>query len=349
MRKHPHSRGREKGFALVELMIAITIGLTLLAGLALVFGNSSQSGSELEKSVRQMENGRYATDMLTEEISLSGYYGELPIDLLGTATPGACETVAANLGWNGGAMPTVPVHITGLTSLQASSLACLPNRKANTPVLVLRRLDTVPILPTAVASATPSTTQFVQSSRCNSDPVATAFVRSSTVADFTLRNLGCTATNRVQRYIHRVYFIASCDECGQDNIPTMKRAELIGDQMVVAPLSQGIDDWAFEFGFDTTNDGIPDVFRTGLSGTALAPDNTWANVVAVRGYVLARTTEPSSGFADGKTYSLGEAGTRGPFTDNFKRRVFTLTARINNVAGFKEIATPAQPASAASP
>ena len=47
-----------RGMSLIELMVALAIGLILVAGLATLFANSSQSGNELEKSIRQMENGR---------------------------------------------------------------------------------------------------------------------------------------------------------------------------------------------------------------------------------------------------------------------------------------------------
>lgn len=325
-------RHNASGFSLVELMVAITIGLALLAGLALMFGNSSLSGSELEKSVRQMENGRFSTDLLSEEISLAGYYGELPIDTLTAAPVGGCVTTANALGWNN-ATTTVPVRVTGLSAAEATALTCLANRKPNTPALILRRLETLTVAPAAITA----NTLYVQSTRCNSDPVATVFVASTSSAAFTLRDLNCTTLTNVRRYVHRVYFIASCDECGVDTVPTLKRAELVADQMVVTPLAQGIDDFGFEFGFDTNGDGAPDLYRTALSGTALAADNDWNNVVAVRTHLLARTTEPTAGFTENKTYSLGLAGTRGPFTDGFKRRVFSATGRLNNPAGFKDV------------
>jgi len=323
---------RSAGFTLVELLVALTIGVALLAGLAVMFGNSSLSGNELEKSVRQMENGRYAADLLSEEIRLAGYYGELPIDTLSTALVNACETTLSNLGWNDGAT-TVPVRITGLSASEAAGLSCLTNKKPNTPALVLRRLETTPIL----ASAVTPNTLYVQSSRCNSDPVSTLFVAASTSSAFTLRDLNCTTLTSVRRYVTRVYFIASCDECPADTIPTLKRAELVGNQIMVSPLSEGIDDVAFDYGFDTNGDGVPDVYRSALSGVASAADNDWNNVVAIRTHLLTRTTDKSADFTDaGKTYSLGLAGSRGPFTDGFKRRVFTVTSRLNNPAGFKE-------------
>lgn len=88
-------------------------------------------------------------------------------------------------------------------------------------------------------------------------------------------------------------------------------------------------------------DGIPDVYvhcTTASPCTASAPSGTAAqlpNVVAVKLYVLARNTEATVGYTDGKTYSLGSS-TLGPFNDHFKRHVFSTTVRLTNVSGRRE-------------
>ncbi|MBC7435910.1 MAG: PilW family protein [Bdellovibrionales bacterium] len=317
--------------SLIELMVAITVGLILVAGLATLFANSSQSGNELDKSIRQMENGRYAVELVTEDISVAGFYGELPIEGVAWSAPDPCATALASLGWDN-ATSAVPLYVTGLTAAQAGALTCLPNYKVGTAALILRRLDTTAV----AASSTASSSAYVQTSRCVSDPNATRFIVSSTASDFTLRDLNCTAITQVRRYVSRIYYVASCNECGVDTIPTLKRAEVYSGGMAVAPLSEGIDEVAFEYGFDTDGDGVPDVYRAGLSGVAAAADNDWSNVVATRMHVMSRSTETSPGYTDGKTYSLGLAGTRGPFTDNFKRRVYSATARLNNPGGLRE-------------
>ena len=63
---------RVRGFSLVELMVGMAIGLVLVAGLSLLFANTSQSGNELNKSIRQIENGRYAMDLLHDDLMLAG-------------------------------------------------------------------------------------------------------------------------------------------------------------------------------------------------------------------------------------------------------------------------------------
>lgn len=332
----------ERGFSLIELLVAMTVGLILVAGLVTLFANSSQTGNELEKSIRQLESGRYGLELLTEDLSVAGYYGEVSMEgaILKPAAP--CGTVSANLGWKNPTLAPVtpfeaPLPLTGVASTETTGLDCLTNRKTGTPALVVRRLDTDMVTPGVATNG-----RFhVQTSRCASDPPDIRFVLSTTAADFNLKDQNCTDTSRVQRYISRVYFIATCNECEVDTIPTLKRAELFTSSFVVSPLAEGVEDIAFEYGFDTDGNGGPDVYRAALSGTTGAADNDWSNVVGVRVHLLSRSSEPSPGFSDGKTYALGLTdlgvpSTRGPFNDSFKRRVYTATTRLHNIAGPRE-------------
>lgn len=321
-----------RGFSLVELMVAIAIGLILIAGLATLFANSSQTGNEIDKSIRQIENGRYAAELLSEDVSVAGYYGELSTAGMTLGTASACATAVNALGWDNAGL-TAPVAVTGFSATEAAALGCLTNYKAGTVAFALRHLDTKAVAPGAATDGG----VYLQTSRCSTDPVATRFIISTTSSDFTLRGLNCTAVNHVQRYVTRIYYVASCNECGVDTIPTLKRAELKGNLMVVSPLAEGIEEVAYDYGFDTDGDGTPDTYLTGLSGVAGAPDNDWGNVVGVRIHMLSRTTETSTGFTDSKTYGLGLSGTRGPFNDSYKRRAYTVTTRVNNVAGPREI------------
>jgi type IV pilus assembly protein PilW len=320
-----------RGFSLIELMVAIAVGLILVAGLAVLFANSSQTGYEIDKSIRQIENGRYALELLNEDVSVAGYYGEASTTGITLVAAPACATAVADLGWDNTAL-TMPVPITGFDATETAALSCLSNRKAGTAALVLRRLDTTALAPGTATNGS----VYLQTSRCSTDPFATRFIRSIAASDFTLRGLSCTSINTVHRYVTRIYYVASCNECGMDTVPTLKRAELRGDQMLITPLAEGIEEVAYDFGFDTDGNGSPDTYLAGLSGVAGAQDNNWSNVVGVRINMLSRSTEPSPGFTDSKTYALGLAGTRGPFNDNYKRRAYTVTSRLNNVSGPRE-------------
>ena len=62
----PLARRRQHGLSLVELMVSIVIGLLLLAGISSLIAAQSGARGELEKSARQIENGRYALTLLQE-------------------------------------------------------------------------------------------------------------------------------------------------------------------------------------------------------------------------------------------------------------------------------------------
>lgn len=347
---------RSRGFSLVELMVGMAIGLVLIAGLSLLFANTSQSGNELEKSIRQIENGRYAVELLHDDLTLAGFYGEVPSDNLTTSNPNLCATSGAiALGWDASipSTPKVPPPIVGLSDSEASALACLPNRLAGTRAFAVHRLDTDTVAP---ATITTTDVLYVQTSRCVGDPATSPFVASADPGAMTLREKNCSTVNSARKYISRIYYIASCNECGSDTVPTLKMAELRGNSMAVVPLAEGIENIVVEFGFDTTDPldpdpatnaskGLPEVFLTGLSGTVGARDNDWANVVAARVHLLSRTLEKSRGYNDSaRTYALGPISINGD-NSGFKRRVYTSTVRIINVAGRREAPLPAPPAS----
>ncbi|MES2018154.1 MAG: PilW family protein [Pseudomonadota bacterium] len=67
---------RQRGFSLVELMISITISLIILAGLSAMLVNISRSNNEMARSNSQIENGRFAIQVLEHEIVHAGFWGE---------------------------------------------------------------------------------------------------------------------------------------------------------------------------------------------------------------------------------------------------------------------------------
>ena len=70
-----NNQPRETGFSLVELMIALVLGLFIIGGVASVFVGSTQSFNSNEALSRVQENGRFALDMIAEELRNAGYKG----------------------------------------------------------------------------------------------------------------------------------------------------------------------------------------------------------------------------------------------------------------------------------
>ena len=72
----PSGLMRQRGFSLVELMISVTISLVILAGLSAMLVNVSRTNAEMAKSNSQIENGRFAVQVLENDLVHAGFWGE---------------------------------------------------------------------------------------------------------------------------------------------------------------------------------------------------------------------------------------------------------------------------------
>ena len=66
---------RQRGLTLVELLVAIVMGLVLLGGVATVFVANKQTYRVQDALARVQENGRFAMTFLTRDIRQAGYFG----------------------------------------------------------------------------------------------------------------------------------------------------------------------------------------------------------------------------------------------------------------------------------
>lgn len=63
---------RARGFTLIEMMIAMTLGLLLLAGLATLVVQTSRSNTNQQALARLQENGRFAMSKIISDIRMAG-------------------------------------------------------------------------------------------------------------------------------------------------------------------------------------------------------------------------------------------------------------------------------------
>lgn len=76
---HAHSshplRNRQAGLSLIELMIALVVGLILLAGVLSIFISSRQGYGTNSAVATVQENGRFALDFIRNDVRMSGFMG----------------------------------------------------------------------------------------------------------------------------------------------------------------------------------------------------------------------------------------------------------------------------------
>lgn len=66
---------RQRGFSLVELMVAMTIGFVVLAGVGYMYLESRQAFSSMDNLSRMQESARYALETISRDIRMAGYRG----------------------------------------------------------------------------------------------------------------------------------------------------------------------------------------------------------------------------------------------------------------------------------
>jgi prepilin-type N-terminal cleavage/methylation domain-containing protein len=91
--------GAQRGFSLVELMIAMTISLVMTGALVAIFVNSSNTSREMAKANAMIDNGRFVIQLLEQDIQHAGYWGGyVPQfdDLTASAVPGDVPTAIPN-------------------------------------------------------------------------------------------------------------------------------------------------------------------------------------------------------------------------------------------------------------
>lgn len=337
------------GVSLVELMIGITLGLIILAGLATLFANTSAARNELERASRQIENGRFAIDTLSDDLRLAGFYGELAVTTIAApaALPDPCSVDPAV--W----ASAIPIALQGYDNGTAAP-GCMPaDVQAGSDILVVRRTAACEAGVSGCPAAAGSLPYF-QAAKCSVQvalPTTSYRIGQLGTATFDRQIKDCATNANLRQYYVRIYYISTDNGQGSP-VPTLKRLELGGDGVngntfTEVPLVEGIEKLNFEYGIDTDGDGQPNAYTADPTnyapagcGTCNAVSN-WANTVAVRITLLARNIDTTPGFTDSKTYTLGLDAAGSPITytpnDGYRRHVYNSVVRVVNVAQRKEL------------
>lgn len=148
-------RKSQRGFSLIELMVSITLGMIVVAAVLALFLNITRNNSELAKTNSQIESGRFAIQLIQNDLAHAGFWGGyIPQfdDLTFPAVPGDVPTAVPNpclayASWDGaykGQLIAMPVQTYGATPPSGSGCATnfATNKKSSTDVLVVRHAET---------------------------------------------------------------------------------------------------------------------------------------------------------------------------------------------------------------
>ena len=259
------------GFNLIELMVAITIGLIILASLSALFINITSSNSEMAKTNLQIENGRFAMQLLESDLVNAGFWGNFvpqfddltlsvnppvtPADVPTTVYPPNVCLAYSTANWNEAYKTSLidsPVQV--YDAMPAGCNTVVTNKKSSTDVLVVHHAETCAAgIGTCEADTTGKL--YFQSSLCESEISATAL--GGTTNSITL---AATASSTSGIYVGASIRITGGTGAGQSQIITAyngsTKVATVGLAWSPVPDNTSIYQFGYGYVFGTSGFGM---------------------------------------------------------------------------------------------
>jgi len=340
---------RQHGFSLVELMVAMTLSLLLMAGALSILYSSKTTYNENDRLARLQESGRTVVEMILRDARPAGFMG-CSRPLSGDEFSNGLNN-SNSLLWNFG-QPAFGFEAKGGGVWAPALDALIPNATSGSDVLVMRTtrlgqgvfrlsapvIDTTAVIQvdTDAGSTIPADTPMIIGD-CEGSSVfmATGYnALTSTTGEISHAiaagggdgNTGAALTRgfvlgaQLMPIQSVAYFVApSASGNGGSLWQRMGKA---------APLElvDGVENLQLRYGVDTDNNLQADVYQ---DAEAVNAANNWPRVISIELAVLVRSPEETGATVDSRVYDL--LGTNvGPFNDRRQRAVFTTTVVLRN-------------------
>lgn len=323
----------QRGMSLIELMIAMTLGLLLTLGIASLFMQSRTSFSQDEQIAGMQANMRFAMEVLVRDITMSGYLG----GVLNTDNIDADPSLTLAAGGDCGPSGVDWVYdlttpIGGVNDASAAGAAaahsCIDAGEflAGTDVVAIKRTRANPIMDSP--NLCPSDFNTGQSLADDEVYMADNGVNGLM---FIHQKTGGVLDGCVENRVYRpaVYYIRPYSIDAGDGIPTLCRKVLdtsgtptMGSSQATECMVEGIEQLQVQYGIDTNANGVANQYVSNPSAAQLE------TVTAVRIHILARSLREQPGYDNDKTYVLGDWS--GTPADSFYRRAATTTVLLRN-------------------
>ena len=332
-RQWQSSKVRQKGLSLVELMIAMVIGLILLTGILQITVANSNNSRMHEQMSRVQEAGRFAIDILSKDIRMADFWGCASslskitnnLNPAGSGYAGFefANGVAGEDGVSGG-----PDSIT-LSGAYGTGITIQPpyGPQANSNVKVpadnsLEQFDIV-LISDCLAG------DIFEITNANPGGSGTVDHNTGTVA-IGPGNYNPSATCASGHCLSKVYEDDASIYSLQSLTYSIQQAAFQEPKLVRSlnggtpvELVSGVEDMQLDYGVDTNDDEVADFYKTATQVTAAGQ---WEAVITVKVSLLIRARETY--MDEDQTYIFN--GNTFTSNDHRLRRVFTTVVTIRN-------------------
>jgi len=316
------------GFTLVEIMVAMFIGVIVLGGALSMHSGTRNTQKMNESRMDMVADARFAISMISYDLRHAGMWGGTNKEGLITckSTDATCTTEPASV-----ILPTVanndcadsgsdlwaydltqPVFATDGGSGNPYSDTCIPSAQgylADTDILEMKYADSNP------ATVLLTNQAYIRSNFQNGQ----VFIGDTQPVIASRDSKSDTNNHVLHAY---AYYVSDHTDVPGDGIPSLRRASLVrGPEIQNQVLISGVTDLQVQFGEDTNGDGTVNRYvNADLVGD-------WSKVYAVKVWLLMRSDEIplTSGVIPSKTFDIATVSV----TKNDGYQYFMVTSIVN--------------------
>lgn len=317
-----------KGFSLVELLVAMVVGLVIVAGAFSLHSASRKTQVSNEAQMDMVADARFAIEMIAYDLRHAGMWGGTNKDGLieCKSTDAACTSTSTGdippsamsgdcaVGWYYNIAR--PVFATDDSAGNPYSATCIPASEkylAGTDILEIKYADSN--VPTVL--------------RANQAYVRSNFVNGRIFIGSTQPKLNAndshplTANHELHAY---AYYISDHTDAAGDGTPSLRRVSLVNSPTLQnQTLISGVADLQVQFGEDIDDDLQIDRY--------VDPDDVidWADVYAVKVWLLMRSDEQEIGIDTTKSFTIAGNTANYGGQDDYRYFLVTSVVSLRNV------------------
>lgn len=312
----------QRGFSLVEMMVAMLIGIIIMGGILAMYTNTRDAQRSSQDQIGLVSDARFALETMGYDLRHAGVFGgnNLPSTIEcrdGGPCTGALPATVGDCvpGW----AVDISTPVFAGNNVVPPGYTCIVSHQPNTDVLVVRYAD----------SNTVATGSLVG---------GTMYVRSNYLAGQIFNGLAQpvipddvgSLTNNHQLY-SRAYYISTFTNTPGDGIPSLRRVDMVSgptvqDQLILP----GVENFQIQFGEDLDADGTVDQFVNADAVT------NFSKVYAARLWVLVRTERTEKDLDTSKNYTIaGQAVAIAD--DDYRRLLVSSVVKMRNMVRADEL------------
>ena len=318
-------RKNQQGFSLLEVILSLSVGLVLFAGIMSVFVGMRITTQETNSLGVMQENGRFALSVFTDDLMRQNFWGDLSSSLnasnsISISLPTMPATTdCTGQGLNNSSFPRALGHfrtLWGMTAVNANPINCIDDARVGSDILQIKRVLANPL--------SPLTDNPDNGSYWLNINYANGVIFPGTIAVPFVNN------SQLWQYQHHVYYVRN-ETQGDITVPVLMQARLSNggaNLMKFQPLIEGIEVIRFMYGVDTDDDRVVNAYISASKMTEDYWNNTDAKILAVKVYILARDILPDEDYKNEKTYFLGDLKVISD--DHYRRLLLISTVTLHN-------------------